>query len=95
MTSGIWPADRCGVSGEPLTLELEHAQPASKVFLWEGVWGGGKASHLTWVGILGSREGLARVQINDMAAFAFADDAVLFGPAGALRWHRGQPTGTQ
>lgn len=45
--------------------------------------GGGKASHLTWVRILGSREGLARVQINDMAAFAFADDVVLFGTAGA------------
>lgn len=83
MTSGIWLADHCGVSGELLTLELEHTQPASKVFLWEGVWGGGKASHLTWVRILSSRGGLARVQINDMAAFAFADDAVFFWP----RWN--------
>lgn len=81
MTSGIWLADNRCVSGEPLTLQLEHTQTPSKVFLWEGVWGGGKASHLTWVRILGSREGLAHVHVNDMTAFA--DDVVLFGTTGA------------
>lgn len=87
MTSGIWLADNCDVSGELLTLQLERNQSPSKVFLWEGVWGGG-ASHLTWVQILGSREGLAHVQINDMAAFVFADDVVLFGTAGACTGSR-------
>lgn len=78
MTSGIWLSDNCGVSEEPLTPQLERAQTPSKVFLREGVWGRGRASHLTSVQILGSREGLARAHINDTAAFAFADDVVLF-----------------
>lgn len=84
MTSGICLAYKCGVSREPLTLQLEPTQAPSEVFIQEGLWGGGKAFRLTCVWILGTRKGLALVQINDIrVASAFADDVVLFGTTGA------------
>lgn len=86
MTSGICLAYKCGVSREPLTLQLEPTQtpPHPEVFIQEGLWGGGKAFRLTCVWILGTRKGLAPVQINDIrVTSAFADDVVLFGTTGA------------